>query len=61
MLVPVYYSTLVGQWIVADRYVVNTVNNEITLEVSHFTKFGLLSRAAAQKYRYLPIISVGVR
>jgi len=60
MLVPVYYSTLVGHWILADRYVVDTTNNEITLEINHFTKFGLLSRAAAQKYRFLPIISVSV-
>jgi hypothetical protein len=55
MLVPVYYSTLAGHWILADSYVVDTANNEITLHISHFTKFGVLS--TGQQYRtYLPIV-----
>ena len=56
MLVPVYYSTLVGHWILADSYVVDTVNNEITLQVSHFTKFGIRSTREAAYEIYLPLV-----
>ncbi len=55
LLVPVYFSTLVGHWILADSYVVDTVNNEITLQISHFTKFSVLSTAPGQFQVYLPI------
>jgi hypothetical protein len=55
-LVPVYYSTLVGHWILADSYVVDTANNEITLQIGHFTKFGVAS-VGPERYRvYLPIV-----
>jgi hypothetical protein len=56
MLVPVYYSTLVGHWILADSYVVDTINNEITLQVSHFTKFGIRSTREAAYEIYLPLV-----
>jgi hypothetical protein len=56
LLVPVYYSTLVGHWILADSYVVDTVHNEITLQISHFTKFGLMSTGPAEKWIYLPLV-----
>jgi len=53
-LVPVYYSTLVGHWILADSYVVDTANNEITLQIDHFTKFGV---AGAKPFKlYLPVV-----
>jgi hypothetical protein len=55
-LVPVYYSTLVGHWILADGYVVDTVNNEITLQINHFTKFGTLSTEPGQRFVYLPVV-----
>jgi hypothetical protein len=55
LLIPVYYSTLVGHWILADSYIVNTVNNEITLQISHFTKFGTVSTEPAQFIVYLPV------
>jgi len=56
MLVPVYYSTLVGHWILADSYIVDTVNNEITLQINHFTRFGVMSTAPAEKRVYLPLV-----
>jgi hypothetical protein len=55
-LVPLYYSTLVGRWILADSYVVDTVNNEITLQLDHFTKFGLASTTPGENRIYLPLI-----
>jgi hypothetical protein len=55
MLIPVYYSTLDGRWILADSYVLDTVNNEITLQISHFTKFGAFS--TGKEYGiYLPLV-----
>jgi len=59
MLVPVYYSTLAGHWILADNYVVATINNEITLQISHFTKFGLASTGPAEYKIYLPLVLKG--
>jgi len=56
LLVPVYYSTLVGHWILADSYVVDTVNNEITLQLDHFTRFGVMSTEAAASTVYLPLV-----
>ena len=59
MLIPVYYSTLAGHWILADNYVVDTINNEITLQISHFTKFGLASTGPAEYKIYLPLVLKG--
>lgn len=56
LLVPVYYSTLVGKWILADSYVVDTVNNEIKLHVNHFSKFGVFSTEAGKTRVYLPLV-----
>ena len=55
-LIPVYYSTLAGQWILADSYVVDTIHNEITLRISHFTRFGVMSSVPAAKMVYLPLV-----
>ena len=55
-LIPVYYSTLAGQWILADSYVVDTIHNEITLRISHFTRFGVMSTVPAAKMVYLPLV-----
>ncbi len=54
-LVPVYYSTLVGHWILADSYVVDTDNNEITLQIGHFTTFGTLA-TETEYLIYLPLV-----
>jgi hypothetical protein len=56
LLVPVYYSTLVGHWMLADSYVVDTVHNEITLQLDHFSKFSVMSTGPAEKRVYLPLI-----
>ena len=56
LLVPVYYSTLVGNWILADSYIVDTANNEIVLQIGHFTTFGLMSTEAADNRMYLPLV-----
>lgn len=56
LLVPVYYSTLVGRWILADSYVLDTVHNEIMLQISHFTKFGTASTGPGQYHIYLPVV-----
>jgi hypothetical protein len=57
LLIPVYYSTLVGRWILAESYVVDTDNNEITLEISHFTTFGTLMAETEQPLMlYLPFV-----
>jgi hypothetical protein len=55
-LVPVYYSTLAGHWILAESYVVDTVHNEITLQINHFTKFGVASTEPREYHLYLPIV-----
>lgn len=39
-IIPVYYSTLLGEWLLVDSYVLDTENNIITSQVSHFSRFG---------------------
>jgi hypothetical protein len=56
LLIPVYYSTLAGRWILAESYVVDTANNEITLQIAHFTTFGTLAMGEEVKTIYLPIV-----
>jgi hypothetical protein len=56
LLVPVYYSTLAGRWILADSYTVDTVNNEITLQIDHFSKFGTMAVSEREHNIYLPLI-----
>jgi len=53
LLVPVYYSTLVGHWILADSYVVDTVHNEITLQLDHFSRFSIMGDGSSI---YLPLV-----
>jgi hypothetical protein len=55
-LVPVYYSTLAGHWILADSYVVDTEHNEITLQINHFTRFATLSTESKQPQIFLPLV-----
>jgi hypothetical protein len=57
LLIPVYYSTLVGRWILAESYVVDTDNNEITLHMAHFTKFGTMAmEEEPARTIYLPVL-----
>jgi hypothetical protein len=57
LLVPVYYSTLVGHWILADSYVVDTVHNEITLQLDHFSRIGIMGDEGPKIY--LPLVLRG--
>jgi len=36
--------------------VVDTVHNVITLRISHFTRFGVMSSVPAAKMVYLPLV-----
>ena len=56
LLVPVYYSTIVGRWVLADSYTVDTVNNEITLQIDHLSTFGTMALAERTRTIYLPLI-----
>jgi hypothetical protein len=56
LLVPVYYSTLAGRWILADSYVLDTVNNKIRLQINHFSRFGTFSLEPGDHYIYLPLV-----
>jgi hypothetical protein len=56
LLLPVYFSTLAGKWTLAESYVVDTTNNEITLQINHFTKFGLRATKPAGTKIYLPLL-----
>jgi hypothetical protein len=40
-LAPAYWSTTTGLWTIPDGYVVDTVNNQVTMEINHFTDFAL--------------------
>ncbi|MGA1842558.1 MAG: carboxypeptidase regulatory-like domain-containing protein [bacterium] len=42
-LIPFYYSTLVGHWIPANNYVVDTFHNEITLQLSYFARIAVMA------------------
>lgn len=53
---PVYYPTLVRRWILAEGYVVDTVQNKIVLHLGHFTTFGLAEMEAREKEVYLPLV-----
>jgi hypothetical protein len=46
----------VGHWILADGYVLDTANNEITLQIGHFTTFGIANRQERLESLYLPIV-----
>jgi len=56
LLIPVYYSTLVGRWILMDSYVVDTVHNEIRLQLSHFSRMGIRGTAPGEAEVYLPLV-----
>lgn len=43
-LIPVYYSSLLGEWTVAGSYLVDMDGNQIRLHVDHFSRFGKLGR-----------------
>lgn len=58
-LVPAYYSTTTRRWTIPDGYVVDTVNNLISMQVDHFTDFGVLSTPQTEltiSHIFLPMV-----
>ncbi|MBU1746502.1 MAG: hypothetical protein KKA73_02320, partial [Chloroflexi bacterium] len=55
-LVPVYYSTLAGRWVLANSYVVNTNANQISLQFDHFSRWGVCSLTPGGITIYLPLV-----
>ena len=53
-LKPAYYSTSTQNWTIPDSYVVDTSNNQVTMQIDHFTDFSLLSGAVYEVF--LPMI-----
>jgi hypothetical protein len=39
-LIPLFYSTLLGKWLLVDGFVIDTLNNTIQFQLNHFSKFG---------------------
>ncbi len=60
LLVPMYYSTLAGHWILADRYALDTINNEITCQLSHFTTFTVMTAQQVEHWVRLPLVYRGI-
>jgi hypothetical protein len=53
-LKPAYFSTTTDAWTIPDSYVVDTVNNLVSMQIDHFTDFALTS--SAQFEVFLPIV-----
>ncbi len=52
---PAYFSTTTNRWTFPDSYVVDTLNNQVSMQIDHFTDFAL---TATQDYPvYLPLMS----
>ena len=52
---PRYFSTFYNQWVQEENYVIDTVNNRITMRVNHFTDFATTA-VSGKVYLYLPVI-----
>jgi hypothetical protein len=55
-LKPAYFSTSTNSWTFPDSYVVDTVHNEISMLIDHFTRYGALGVEGPYTV-YLPITS----
>jgi len=55
-ILPAYLSTTTGRWTVPESYVVDTANDEVTLYIDHFSKFGLFGEPTVTYEVYLPIV-----
>jgi hypothetical protein len=47
-LVPAYYSTTTRRWTIPDGYIVDQDANMISMQVDHFTNYGILSAPEIQ-------------
>ena len=52
---PAYFSTTTNSWTIPDSFVVDKTQREITLQIDHFTRFGVLG-VEASNVVYLPMI-----
>jgi len=52
---PAYFSTTSNSWILPDSYVVDEARHEITLQINHFTEFGIVNAEGVSAV-YLPIV-----
>ncbi len=55
-LVPAYYSTLLGRWVLLGNYAVNREENTISFWVEHFTRFGSCLGEPSSFQTYLPLV-----
>ncbi len=54
-LKPAYFSTSTQSWTIPDSYVVDTANDQVTMQIDHFTDFSLLNSEVYELF--LPVIS----
>ncbi|GAB4527771.1 MAG: hypothetical protein Fur0018_13560 [Anaerolineales bacterium] len=52
---PAYFSTTTNEWTYPESYVVDTVNNTVTMQIDHFTDFALTTNGMT--YLYLPMLT----
>jgi hypothetical protein len=53
-LKPAYFSTTTRRWTIPDSFVVDTLNNRVTLEIDHFTDYALTGQGGSSVY--LPLL-----
>lgn len=54
-LKPAYFSTSTQSWTIPDSYVVDTDNDQVTMQIDHFTDFSLLNGPVFELF--LPVIA----
>ena len=55
-LKPAYYSTSTESWTIPESYVVDTLLNQVTMQIDHFTDFSLLNGTAVYEVM-LPVVT----
>jgi hypothetical protein len=55
LLQPAYFSTTTDSWIFPGSFVVDTTNNQVVMQIDHFTDFALMGEAGYQVY--LPVLT----
>ncbi len=54
---PAYFSTTTNRWTVPDSFVVDEIRREITLQINHFTQFGVLNTPEIAMHTiFLPLV-----
>ena len=52
---PAYFSTTTNSWTAPDSFVVDEEHHEITMQIDHFTRFGILNTTAPTQV-FLPVV-----